>query len=402
MKLTIFEAKQNLIEVIKNNLILEEQGLKPIALNLEGRAGIGKTQAVKQLGNPNIKINGEGITVHKISLSNIEEIGDIVGMPIKEYETVISSGNTQTLSWIPESITSGKQLTGKTRMGYAVPTWVQKGLDSNSKYNVLYLDDFSRCLPHVNQAIMDIIEDGEYLSWKLPKGWTIILSSNPEGDYNVTNSDAAQASRYITWQIKFDKETWCNYALHTGIDSRAVNFILAHGDELITDDGKNDKINPRMLTKFFNSIRHIKDFAETKSRQYTNLMASTSLGESFANIFNMFVQDNLDKLPDPKDLLNMKKYDEMKKLILESIMKNGKERTDVTAILMFRIANYMINSETKIKKEEVQMAAKLLIDKDIKEDLSFGICNRIATSKKKNLISRILNEEPRIDKKLID
>jgi MoxR-like ATPase len=69
------------------------------------------------------------------------------------------------------------------------------------------------------QAAMELIDKQTYLSWKLPKGWTIILTSNPDnGNYFVTSLDNAQKTRFISIDIKFDVDCWAEWAEKEKID----------------------------------------------------------------------------------------------------------------------------------------------------------------------------------------
>ena len=45
------------------------------------------------------------------------------------------------------------------------------------------------------QATMQLIQDGKFISWKLPENTNIVLSSNPDdGTYQVSSLDPAQRS----------------------------------------------------------------------------------------------------------------------------------------------------------------------------------------------------------------
>jgi hypothetical protein len=57
-------------------------------------------------------------------------------------------------------------------MSYAVPAWVPQNPDQEF---VLVLDDFSRANPLFMQAIMSLVQFGEYISWKLPKKCHLVL-----------------------------------------------------------------------------------------------------------------------------------------------------------------------------------------------------------------------------------
>lgn len=71
------------------------------------------------------------------------------------------------------------------------------------------------------QATMELIDRGEYISWKLPKNWHIILTNNPDdGEYTVNSVDAAQKTRYINVNMTFDVKEWAKWAEGEGIDGR--------------------------------------------------------------------------------------------------------------------------------------------------------------------------------------
>ena len=59
----------------------------------------------------------------------------------------------------------------------------------------------------------------EYISWKLPKDWHIILTANPDnGEYLVQTIDTAQRTRFISVNLKFDDKVWAKWAEESGID----------------------------------------------------------------------------------------------------------------------------------------------------------------------------------------
>lgn len=44
-------------------------------------------------------------------------------------------------------------------------------------------------------ALMELINRGEYYGWKLPPGCNIVMTNNPEGDdFQVLTRDSAQSS----------------------------------------------------------------------------------------------------------------------------------------------------------------------------------------------------------------
>ena len=77
----------------------------------------------------------------KLNLSQLEEIGDLVGFPMKEHE-MIKGDITKwvTESTMPMYITSGYKPTGEKRMTHAAPEWVQ----GKGQGGILILDDWTR------------------------------------------------------------------------------------------------------------------------------------------------------------------------------------------------------------------------------------------------------------------
>ena len=205
MQLTLSETKSIIKYIIDNNKKLQDKGDYPIAINICGEAGIGKSAILEQIAVEN---NSNFI---KLNLAQITEPGDLIGFPIKEHymcKEYIDHPEDNECVWvssesIDEFIKKGWTLTEETRMGYAIPSWL-KQLDLN-KSTILLLDDYSRATPAILQACMEIIYKQEYISWKLPRYSTIVLSTNPDnGDYSVSSFDEAQTTRFITFNVKFD------------------------------------------------------------------------------------------------------------------------------------------------------------------------------------------------------
>ena len=129
--------------LLDNNKSLQEKGQTPIAIGLEGESGIGKTTLVEEVANK------RGMTFCKLSLAQLEEVGDLCGFPMKEVmlQWKTSDGVTKT-RWWPESmlnqVPQGISVTSQTRMGYAPPAWLPK--EENPNGCILLLDDYTRKL----------------------------------------------------------------------------------------------------------------------------------------------------------------------------------------------------------------------------------------------------------------
>lgn len=139
--INIQEAFNIINYLIDNNQSLQESGKKPIAISLTGSHGIGKTSIVQQIAE------NRNMTFSKVVLSQLEEIGDLLGVPIKEYYICNPNGDCLWVSSdvIEYYIKSGWILyENEKRMGYAIPKWVPK--EENPNGTIILLDDFTRKL----------------------------------------------------------------------------------------------------------------------------------------------------------------------------------------------------------------------------------------------------------------
>lgn len=353
--------------IIKLNRKLQEEGKKPIALEIIGDAGLGKTTIAKDVSERLVD------NFVKLNLAQIEELGDLVGFPIKQYEMCQMNDQQEKLGdciWAAEAEihayeTEGYKFTGKNRMSYAPPEWIA-GLTGSG---VLLLDDWTRADPRFIQACMELIDRQEYISWRLPKNWTILLSSNPSnGEYTVTEIDEAQKTRFLSIELKFDEKEWAQWAEFEGIDDRCINFLLKH-PEIV----KNKGVNPRSLVNFFNSISAITDFST--ELDMVKMLGDGSVGDIVSSLFVTFIHNKLDKLPTPEEIMNMSELtlvETMKKVV--GSHENQTFRSDISAILALRLTNYSLAlaqekaGERKIKLDEVYFSK---LEKLVKGDI-FG------------------------------
>ena len=66
----------------RNNKTIQEKGVTPVCVNVEGPAGIGKTSSIVQLAQ---ELN---MDIVRLNLAELEDLSDLVGFPLKEYEIV--------------------------------------------------------------------------------------------------------------------------------------------------------------------------------------------------------------------------------------------------------------------------------------------------------------------------
>ena len=372
------ELKDFLNHIINNNRHLQENGKGPVAVEVIGESGIGKTSSIVQLAD---ELN---LNFVKLNLAQIEEIGDLVGFPIRQFE--VTDGAT--VKYVDESAledvrTEGYKTTGKNRMSYCPPEWIA----NKANGGILLLDDWNRADSHFIQAVMELIDRQQYISWTLPKDWHIILTANPDnGDYLVNSIDNAQKTRFISVNLKFDMECWGKWAENSDIDGRCINFMLMN-PELI-----NKEVNSRSAVMFFNSISSIKSFED--SLPLIQMIGEGSVGSEFSSMFTMFINNKLDKIISPQNIM-----DQDEKYVLGTLKSiigdDDKYRADIAATISTRLVNYLERYATDNKVEKVTIERiKALVKSDIfTKDIMFNMVKGIYNANTKKYQMMLMDKE---------
>jgi len=410
VNLNIDEVKDFTKHIISNNRFLQEGGKNPVAVEIVGESGIGKTSAVIDIAKEH-KLN-----FVKLNLAQIEELGDLVGFPVRQFQMykekqvakkiddlnytaaqraaaaaqVGSATMTKKVGqWVDELaveeyLRQGWKVTGKNRMSYCAPEWIA----DKKEGGVLLLDDWNRADMRFIQAVMELVDRQQYISWSLPQDWHIILTSNPDnGDYMVNSIDSAQKTRYITANLKFDVDVWARWAEKAGIDSRCINFLLLH-PELVTQE-----TNARSITTFFNAISSFDNFEDNLS--YIQMIGEGSVGDEFASMFTTFINNKLDKLVTPKDLLT---HDNEQYILgeLGSCVGTGDAyRADIASTLATRLANYaVVYSKEKTVSQKITDRLIALCTKDyFTNDLKYLVIRTIFNGNKQKFNKLMMNPD---------
>ena len=368
VQLNVEELKGFIRHMVANNQYIQSQGKVPVAINIEGDAGLGKTSAIMQLGK---ELN---MDVVKLNLSQIEELGDLVGFPVKEFLVKNQEGKQR---WVNEAQIQGALKAGYTvvdkRMAHAAPEWIQ----GKGEGGFLVLDDYTRADHRFMQATMEILDRQEYVSWKLPKNWHVILTTNPDnGDYNVTSLDVAQKTRFISVEMKYDVNVWGKWAETAGIDGRCINFMLMH-PELVTQ-----RVNPRAITTFFNAISSIPKFED--ELPLVQMIGEGSVGADFSSMFTMFINNKLDKMISPEDLLTKDEV-YVKGALLASVGEGDDFRADLSSVIATRVINYALTVADKgvVPKAMIDRLAKVTTEFDgFTNDLRYYMVKEIVNGNK--------------------
>ena len=379
-QLNVDELKGFLKHMVTNNQYIQKEGKVPVAINIEGDAGLGKTSAIVQLGKE------MGMDVVKINLSQIEELGDLVGFPVKEFKIQNKEGKS---TWIMETQIDAAMKKGykvvEKRMAHAAPEWIQ----GRTEGGFLVLDDYTRADHRFMQATMEILDRQEYISWSLPKNWHVILTTNPDnGEYQVTSLDDAQKTRFISTEVKFDANVWARWAEKVNIDGRCINFLLMN-PEIVTQ-----KVNPRSITTFFNSISSIQKFED--ELPLINMIGDGSIGEEPSALFAMFINNKLDKIISPEQILTNDDWNYVKGSLTGCIGKDDDFRADISSIISTRIINFALITADKgsVPQKMIDRIISLVTDCDsFTDDLRYYIVKEILNGNKAKFSKLMLNQK---------
>ena len=369
VQLNIDELKDFLGHMIKNNQHIQANGKVPVAVNIEGDAGLGKTSSIKQLAKE------QNMDVIMLNLAEFEELGDLVGFPVKEYQIQNAEGKT---TWITEqqvemAAKKGYKVISK-RMSHAAPEWIE----GKGEGGFLILDDYTRADHRFMQATMSLIDQQSYASWKLPKNWHIVLTTNPDnGDYNVTSLDIAQKTRFISVEVKFDEKVWARWAESAGIDGRCINFLLMN-PEVVTQS-----VNPRAMTTFFNSISSIPKFED--QLPLIQMIGEGSVGAETSTMFTMFINNKMDQIISPSDIMTNPNENYVVGALNSAVGAGDNYRADIASVIATRIVNFALvyAQDKSVPDAMVNRLTKLVTDcAAFTDDLQYYMVKEIINGNK--------------------
>lgn len=321
----------------------ERDGRKRTPICIWGSHGIGKTEVIETYALDN------GFDFKYIAPAQFEEMGDLLGMP--------------------------KIVDGKTV--FVAPEWVPQ----EPGPGILLIDDVNRADDRILRGIMQLLQNYELISWRLPRDWHIILTANPEGgDYSVTPMDDAMITRMMHITMTFDIKSWSKWATLTGIDQRGIAFANLY-PEIIS----GGRTTPRTLVQFFESIANISNLSEQIN--LVQMLADASLDEATATAFIAYINNHLSSLIWPEEILHSNDFkiaidQRLKDLVLKDAESS---RIDILATICNRLINYITLTEQKIDSLEIQNLQKFLLLDILPNDLRLGMLQDIVISDKPEL-----------------
>ncbi|MCB0572647.1 MAG: AAA family ATPase [Phaeodactylibacter sp.] len=332
--------------VLDANLRAEARGQRKTPICIWGRHGIGKTEIVQSLARE------LGHSFRYIAPAQFEEMGDLVGMP------AIENGRTV----------------------FRAPDWVPR----EEGPGILLIDDANRADDRILRGIMQLLQNFELVSWKLPPKWQIILTANPDGgDYSVTPMDDAMITRMMHITLEFDPHEWARWAEFNKIDPRGISFVLAY-PEVVT----GLRTTPRTLVQFFENIAGIDSLGANLGLVRT--LADSCLDENTATAFIAFVNQELRALISPEQICDAADFQTEVARPLERIVQQRSLRVDILATITTRLANFLLTEGFTPTPERLKNIAGFLKLSLLPNDLRMTLLQDLAGTE---LLSQLLEDQ---------
>ena len=357
LKSNSIEVRNFVEHIVESNINGEKKGAKKSPICIWGTHGIGKTEMVQQIAE---ELNYQW---SYIAPAQFEEMGDLVGMPtIKDGRTIFSSPD-----WVPTEEGPG----------------------------ILLIDDVNRADDRILRGIMQLLQNYELVSWKLPPLWQIVLTANPDGgDYSVTPMDNAMLTRMMHVTMDFDHKAWAKWAEQNNVDSRGINFVLIY-PEIV----QGERTTPRSLVQFFQSIADIEDFS--KELPLIQMLGSSCLDEETVQSFISFVQQDLTKLITPEEICNATEFQKQVYGPIKRMVNREVLRVDIIATLFTRMFNYISLGMIKPEKTIVSNIQEFIKMDFIPNDTRFAFLQDLVTGPNEALKDAVL-KDPEVLLLLVD
>jgi len=332
------ELREILSHIFNRNNELSELEKKGTPICIWGTHGLGKTQIIRDYALE------KKWKFSYIAPAQFEEMGDLHGMP-----TVVD----------PDGNIVGDEYTV-----YSPPDWVPR----EEGPGILLLDDINRADDRILRGCMQLLQNFELTSWKLPPKWQIVATANPEGgDYSVTPMDSAMLTRMLHATLKFDAKIWAEWAYKANVDKRGISFVLTY-PELVN----SERTTPRSLTQFFEQIAPIENLKE--NLQLVEALALSSLDEIAVSTFISFVNDELIQLIDPEEILDTKDFKSVEKKIKDiSVDDSGAKRVDRLSTMCARLYLKLVSDSYLQEKNHGKNLVQFLLLDTIPNDLLMSL-----------------------------
>lgn len=263
---------------------------------------------------------------------------------------------------------------------YAPPEWAPK----EERPGIILFDDGNRASQRIMKGLMQLVQDYKTISWKIPNGWTIVFTGNPDNRFNqVTSMDTAQLTRMKCITLVPDAIEWSVWAENNGIDKRLISFILRYPEMMIG----SERTNPRSLAEFG---RALKRFPVLDGDAYKQCLieAYASLDNVTVETMMVFFQRSIEMIIEPKDILE--DFEKNAKNELKKLMSKSEPRIDIVNVINDRLYAYIVSDNYKFDQKHIKNFQAWILDENLPKDSAYALVRRLCYSDspyKRNLLS---------------
>ena len=234
----VLSVEKTIRTLSKSYCSVIEKGLSPKILPsvmLWGPPGVGKSQAVRQIGKEIEQKTGKQVVITDVRLLLFNPI-DLRGIPTANADKTLAI-------WLKPQIFQMN--------------------DSEDIVNILFLDEISAAPQSVQAAAYQITLDRVVGEHKLPDNCIVIAAGNRVTDKSVSfKMPKALANRLLHLEVEGSFDSWHTWAEKAGVHEKVLGFLSFRTDKLFGFDPKNDDLafaTPRSWEMVSNLLNNVSD-----------------------------------------------------------------------------------------------------------------------------------------------
>jgi hypothetical protein len=317
------------------------RGGRAVPICVWGLHGIGKTAIVQDV------VAERGWRFAYVAPAQFEEMGDLHGLPVLVEEDGVAGG---------------------ARTVFAAPDWVPR----EPGPGVLLLDDLNRADDRILRGLMQLFQTGGMFSWKLPPGWQVVATANPEGGaYSVTQLDDAMLTRLLHVTLELDVGDWLTWARGRGLDPRGIAFV-----ERVPEAVTGRRTTPRSLVQFFEALVDVRDLRGEEALVRT--LAASTLDDVTVAAFLAFARGTEVDSLGPLDVLDAPDGDTLRQRLLPLFGEGGELRLDRVGTLCERLAVHLLRDDYAAGPRHGENLEQFLLHPGLPGDLRMGFHRRVS------------------------